>query len=187
MFGKKMGLLAATLIAGCLMLDAGLSQAKAQDLPGPGNTNDNPFVSGPALVALDFLSQGSNWMAVAYGTSSDKFDKFGAGVALGYKANNFLAPTLRLDYYDGKVWMPSASLQLQAPLTIMGKLTVIPFAISGIATPIAGKGSSDGSAVGIFGAGMAVQLGKKFDLIADAEKWTGFQGYQFRFGALYKF
>lgn len=151
------------------------------------NTNTNPIISGPALVALDFLSQGSNYMAVAYGTMSDKADKFGGGVALGYKVNDFLAPTLRLDYYDGKVWMPSASLQLQAPITILGKLTVIPFAISGIATPISGKGSSDGSAVGIFGAGMAVKLSSSFDLIGDCEKWTGFTGYQFRFGALYKF
>jgi hypothetical protein len=149
-------------------------------------TNGNPFLSGPVVTALEFLSQGSNWMTAAYGTMNDKATKFGGGVAVGYKVNDFLAPTLRLDYYDGRIFMPSASLQLQVPIKLLGKLTVIPFAISGIATPIAGKGSSDGSAVGIFGAGAAVQLSTKFDLIADAEKWTGFDGYQFRFGALYK-
>lgn len=153
------------------------------------STNDptNPFLSGPVTKAIEFLSTGSNWMAVAYGTTSDKFDKFGGGVALAYKASDFLAPTLRLDYYDGRIWMPSASLQLQAPLTLFGKVTLIPFAISGIATPISGKGSDNGTAVGIFGAGLAARLTTHFDLIADAEKWTGFNGYQIRFGALYKF
>jgi len=151
------------------------------------STNDNPFLSGPTTQILDFLSHGSNWMAVAYGTANDKFDKFGGGVALGYRASDFLVPTLRLDYYDGRVWMPSASIQLQAPMTLFGKITVIPFAISGIATPIAGKGSDNGTAVGIFGAGLAARVGAHWDIIGDAEKWTGFDGYQIRFGALYKF
>lgn len=150
-------------------------------------TNDNPFISGPTVVILDFLSQGSNWMAAAYGTMNDKADKFGGGVALAYKVSDFIAPTMRLDYFDGKVWMPSASVQLQVPVTILGKVTVIPFALTGIATPISGKGTDNGSAVGIFGAGMAVRLGSHFDLLADTEKWTGFDGYQFRFGGLYKF
>lgn len=166
------------------MLATSLIGAQAQVT----NTNTgNPFLSGPATQILDFLSTGSNWMAVAYGTSSDKFDKFGAGVALGYKATDFLVPTLRLDYYDGSVWMPSASVQLQAPIKLFGKVTVIPFAVSGIATPISGRGTGNGSAVGIFGAGLAAQVSSHFDVIADAEKWTGFSGYQIRFGALYKF
>jgi hypothetical protein len=155
--------------------------AKAQT-----DTN-NPFTSGPLVTGLTWLGSASNIMGIAYGTMNDKADKFGGGVALAYKVSDFLAPTLRLDYWDGKVWMPSASLQLQSPITIGGKLTVIPFALSGIATPIAGKGTDNGTAVGIFGAGLAVRVSAKFDLIADCEKWTSFDGLQYRFGALYKF
>lgn len=154
--------------------------------PADAGTNGNPFLSGPVVTVLDFLSQGSNWITVAYGTMNDKATKFGGGVAIGYKVSDFVAPTLRLDYYDGRVFMPSASLQLQVPFKLLGKLTVIPFAISGIATPLTGKGGSDGSAVGIFGAGVAVEFTQKFGAIGDAEKWTGFEGYQFRLGAFYK-
>lgn len=172
------------LLLGALTLSTPAINAQTADTNAPPDTGS--IIGGPASSLLDFLGTGSNWMIAPYGiVSTDQ--KFGGGVAVGYKISNFVVPTMRLDYFDGQVWMPSASLQLQAPLTILGKVTVVPFAFGGLATPIAGKGASNGSAVGIFGAGAAVRISSKFDIVADYEKWSGFKGAQMRFGILYKF
>ena len=127
--------------------------------------------------------QGTNFMAAVYGISSEKFDKFGAGVALVYNVTPVVATVARLDYYDGSIWMPSGSLQLQLPVKF-GSVELVPFAFSGIATPVSGKSPS---AVGIFGIGAAVRISKRWDIVADYERWTGFDQDQIRFGALYKF
>src|SRR5262245_13772186 len=111
--------------------------------------------------ALPFLENGSNFMAAVYGISSEKFDKFGAGVALGYLVTPNVVTVARLDYYDGQIWMPSGSLQLQLPVKV-GSVELVPFGFSGIATPVSGKAPS---AVGIFGIGAAVRIGKHFDII----------------------
>jgi hypothetical protein len=160
-------------------------------LPATAQTNDTStnataLIGGPATTLLNFLGTGSNWFAAPYGIVGTD-SKFGGGVAVGYKISEFVVPVMRLDYYDSTVWMPSASLQLQAPLTIMGKFTLIPFAFAGLATPIAGKGADNGSAVGIFGAGAAVRISSRFDIVADVEKWSGFKGEQIRAGVLWKF
>lgn len=148
------------------------------------NAPANPIIDSPVF---GFLSHGSNFMVAPYGIVNTTDGKYGGGVAVAYKINDFVAPMMRVDYYDGTVWMPSASLQLQAPITLFGKFTVVPFAFSGIGTPIAGKGKDNGTAVGIFGAGLAARVSTHFDLVADVEKWSGFNGQQIRFGVLYKF
>lgn len=169
-------------VIGLVMVSAFLGLAQTET-----NTNApvaNPIVDSPIF---GFLSQGTNWMIAPYGIANTTAGKYGGGVALAYKLSDFVAPMMRVDYYDGTIWMPSASLQLQAPITLFGKVTVIPFAFSGIGTPLAGKGKDNGSAVGIFGAGLAARVSTKFDLVADVEKWSGFNGQQIRFGVLYKF
>jgi hypothetical protein len=150
------------------------------------NAAATDLFGGPITNVWNFLAQGSNFMIAPYGIVSTD-GKTGGGLAIAYKLSDFVVPTMRLDYYDHEVWMPSASLQLQAPLTLAGKLTVIPFAFSGIATAVAGRGAENGTVVGIFGAGGAVRLSTTVDLVADYEHWTGFKGDQIRFGVLFKF
>jgi hypothetical protein len=152
--------------------------------PGPISA---PVLSGPAASIVDFLTSASNIMVAPYGIASSDMKKFGAGLGIGFRVSEFVVPTLRLDYFDGTIWMPSASLQLQAPLKILGKWTVIPFAFGGLATPLSGKGVDNGSAVGIVGIGAAIRFGEKWDLIGDYEKWTGFSTDQIRVGFVYKF
>ncbi|HSM84600.1 MAG TPA: hypothetical protein VLT16_00555 [Candidatus Limnocylindrales bacterium] len=175
--------LGAVLLVGLMLAGAVESQAQIVDtnMPAP-----SPVLSGPATQVIDFLTTGSNWMVAPYGIVTTD-SKFGGGIAFGYKLSDFVVPTMRLDYLEGQLWMPSASLQLQAPLTIMGKITAIPFTFAGIATPISGAGNNNGSAVGIFGAGAAIRLSSKVDVVGDYEKWSGFKGGQIRFGILYKF
>lgn len=176
--------------------------AFAQTNSTSGNLNSaagTNLITGPATQVIDFLTQGSNYMIAPYGIITTD-GKVGAGIGIGYKVSDFVVPTLRIDALTDQpvsghqsgpqgvtVWMPSASLQLQAPLTIMGKVTVIPFAFAGIATPVAGKGANNGTPVGIFGAGMAERLGTHWDLIQDFEVWSGFSGNQIRLGVVYKF
>jgi hypothetical protein len=149
-------------------------------------TNGMPFLSGPVTKVFEFLGQGSNYMIAPYGIVTSA-GKCGGGIAVGYKVSEFVVPMLRADYLDGTLFMPSASLQLQAPITLTGKFTTIPFAFAGIATPLAGKGIDNGTAVGIFGAGMAARVSTHCDIVFDVEKWSGFSGQQYRFGVLYKF
>ena len=181
-----------------LLLTAALAAAILPLAPAQthAQTNTNNFSEfGPAGRALDFLSSGStNWLLAPYAILSSD-NKSGMGLAAGYRLNDFVIPTLRLDYFDGTVWMPSASLQLQAPLTLGGKFTCIPFGFAGVATPIAGKGSLNGTAQSIIGAGIAIRLDvlgsgtfwQHLDLVADVEHWSGFTGQQDRFGFLWKF
>lgn len=188
-----------------LAISLSLLTARAQDTSNP----PPPIISGPVTSIIQFLGTGSNWMVAPYGIYSEAGlnhkATMGGGIGFGYKINDFVVPTMRLDYLDGQLWMPSGSLQLQAPIVLFGKkdvagapiegsgLTLIPFGFGGIATPIAGKGVDNGTAVGIYGLGVAVRLdalggiGKKMDFILDWEHWTGFEKAQFRAGFVYKF
>lgn len=157
----------------------------------PGNIEDataadDLVIPEPATRIIEFLSSGSNWMAASYGTWSPSEKKYGAGLAGLCKINDFAVTGLRLDYYDGDVWMPSVNFQLQAPFRV-GDRRVTPFIVGGLATPLSGKGDDNGAAVGIIGFGVAVELTKKVSLVTDVEKWTRYDGQQYRLGLLYKF
>jgi len=125
-------------------------------------------------------------MVAPYGIISSDGEKYGGGIALAYRLTDFVVPVLRIDYYDQEIWMPSASIQLQAPITLSGKVRVTPFAFAGVATPLSDP-EHDRPVEGIFGVGAAVGLSKHFSLVADVEVWTGFEAEQIRFGVVYKF
>jgi hypothetical protein len=152
-------------------------------------TNDTgtnaPIFGGPITNIFNFIGSGSNFMTAAYGIVSADGEKTGGGLALAYKINDYVAPVLRVDYYDREIWMPSGSLQLQLPLTISSKVRVTPFVFAGVATPL--NSETDRPVEGIFGLGAAVGLTSKISLVADVEVWTGFESEQLRFGVLYKF
>lgn len=168
----------------------------AQTNPQPDTNAVSSLIGGPGAELISFLSTGSNWMVASYVIvpSSSQYG-VGGGIGIGYRVSDFVVPTMRLDYLDKTIWMPSGSLQLQAPFKLFNKLTLIPFVFPGIATPVSGTGGNNGSAVGIFGAGAAVRLDaigsgsfwQHSDIIFDVEKWTSFTGQQIRIGFVYKF
>jgi len=130
-----------------------------------------------------FLSSATtNLIVVPYGIASSDFKKFGNGLGVGYKLSDNVVPTLRIDYYDKKLWMPSGNLQLQVPVHL-GALTLIPFAFTGVAVPI--NSGTSASVVGMVGTGAALRLGKSFDLLADYEIWSSL-GNQIRVGIGWK-
>jgi hypothetical protein len=177
-------------------LQALRSVTEAPALPGemgePQGTNA-PVIAGPGWDAFQFLTSGaSNWMVAAYGIWDSGSEQAGFGLGAGYRVNDFIVPTMRLDFLptaEGgtEIWMPSASIQLQAPVRLMGKLDLVPFGFAGIATCVSGRDEDNGAPVGIFGLGGAVRIGRHFDVIGDYEIWSGFAGSQYRLGVLYKF
>lgn len=154
--------------------------------PGTIESDLSAVIPEPATRLIEFLSAGSNWMAAAYGTWSPSEKKGGGGVAALCKINDFAATGIRLDAYDGDIWMPSVNFQLQAPFRI-GERRVTPFIVGGLATPLSGKGDDNGEAVGIIGVGLSVEITKRISLVTDLEKWTRYDGQQYRLGLLYKF
>jgi len=125
----------------------------------------------------------SPWMVVPFGIWSTAKHS-GAGVSVLYELTPNLVLSGRLDYLNGEVWMPSCNLQLQAPFRISMGLTLVPFTFTGAAAPL---GGASVSATPILGAGLAVRLGTRVDIVADVERWTGLDGIQFRAGVIWKF
>lgn len=166
-----------------------------------------------SLLAVGFISTGysqlftspitdllasSNLVVATYGIADTTTKEFGGGIGIGAKVNEFTVPTLRFDYINGGVWVPSANLQLQVPINIAVKNGVpsarlTPFTFAGIATSFNNWQNGDnGSPVGMFGIGGALafpRLNDRVGLIADYERWTGgpFNDNQIRFGLFYKF
>ncbi len=189
-----------TILAATVLLAAFSTTLLAEDQPSTGTTtsstpptNTQPAViTGPVADALKFIttSGASNWVVAPYLIYDDGNREFGAGIGLGYQLSQYFVPTLRCDYLNKEIWMPSASMQLQAPVTIMGKLTATPFVFGGMATPLSGQEDENGSLVGIYGVGMSITLKKdRLYLLGDVEQWNGakFTGRQYRAGLGIKF
>lgn len=159
-----------------------------------------PIIGGPAASALAFLGSGSNWMVAPYVTVSTGDHSVGGGVAAGYIITPNVVTLLRLDYFASKVYMPSLSVQLQAPVKLFQTATLVPFVDVGAGAPISGNGDANGTPVTIVGAGAALRLDflssnpkafvSRLDLVGDYELWNGLpekQQKQLRLGVLYRF
>ena len=153
------------------------------------DTNQPPTLPEHVTTWLSFLSNTStNWVVAPYAIYvDDDVNSYGAGIGAFYSLNQYALTGLRLDYVGGELVMPSVNVQLQLPIRVMDKVTVVPFAVSGLATPLDGRGSDNGTAVGILGAGVAVGINKRIGLVYDIETWTSFHGTQHRFGFYWKF
>ena len=161
--------------------------------PAQVDTNSTPpTLEGPFIDFLGNLSTWTNLAVAPYGIYDSGSKKAGAGLLALYNISPYVASGIGLQYLDGSVWMPSAQVQFQAPFTIAQKVTLIPFGFTGIGTPVSGRGADNGTAVGIFGAGMATKLygdtsGRHLSAFFAAAKWTGFDGQQWYFGLAYRF
>jgi hypothetical protein len=154
-----------------------------------------PVIASPVLDAFNFLSTpSSNWMFATYGIFT-KGEGEGVGIGALYKVSENFGAVLRLDRIGNDTFMPSGNFQVQVPVTLMGKVTVVPFAFTGIATPLNASPGHDG-VVGVFGIGTAIRVPdvvkskSRFlpdDVIYDYEKWTSYEGGQHRIGFLWKF
>lgn len=152
-------------------------------------TNEVPTLPEHVTTWLNFLSTTTtNWVVVPYAIYvDDDVNSFGGGIAAMYSLSQYAWTGLRVDYVNQELWMPSVNLTLQLPIKVANAVTVSPFAISGLATPLGGHRDDNGDAVGIFGGGLAVKVSKNLGLVYDAEAWTGFSGTQHRLGVYIRF
>ena len=152
------------------------------------NTNTTPpTLEGPGIIALNFLTQGTNWSIAPYGLYDTHTKMGGAGLAALYSVTEVFSAGMGLDYINDEIWMPSGNVQLGLPMTIMGKVKVTPLAYTGLSTSISGRGDRNGDAVGIFGAGMGAGVYKHLSVFAAWEKRSTFEGELVRFGLSWKF
>lgn len=178
------------------------ASARAQSVTNP------PTVQSGAQMILDAVKSGvTNWDVVLYGLYAPSLTKHaGGGVGAFYPISQYVDTGVRLDYINGKFWMPSGNATLQLPLNLVSNvLTLTPLAYVGVGIPISGASISgvklgsapvdnNGQPTAILGTGVAIDLWRDNStnsawyvprhvrLIGDIEQWTGFPGNQYRFG-----
>lgn len=166
-----------------------LSALGQTNTPPATDTNLPPTLPGWVNTWLNFLGNtGTNWLVAPYGIFvDDDVNSYGAGIGAFYKISDYALTGMRLDYVADELAMPSINAQLQIPIRAFNKVTVTPFVVSGLATPLGGRGEDNGQVVGIIGSGLAVGVTKNLGVVYDVEKWTSFNGLQHRFGFYWKF
>ena len=190
------GLLAATVTLPALAQTPSQLFTKSADgafVPVELSTNGGTVaLSGPLVNLLTTMAAWTNIAIAPYGIYDTGTKKYGGGLLALYNANNYMAGGLAVQYLNKEVWMPSAQFQLQAPLTIGGKITVTPLAFTGVGTPVSGRKGDNGTPVGIFGAGLGIKLygaanANHLDAFFAVATWTGFEGEQWYMGLAYRF
>lgn len=179
-------LIPVTLLALC-----GIASAQTTNTPPPLPPVATNGVSTSFLTdVVDFFANGTNFIVVPYGIvtsgSNNKYNG-GGGVALAYAVSQYFESGMRIEYLDKAFYQGSFTGQLQVPVNLFGKVTVVPFLLGGVAVPFGGGAADPGSVQGIAGAGLAVRLSSKWDLLGDIEKWSATPGQQYRLGVGYKF
>jgi hypothetical protein len=184
-----------TLMACCLTA-TGYSQFEEEDsssvVLGFGGTT----IEGPLITLLTDITTATNLSIAPYAIYDTGTKSMGGGLLAVYNVTSWAAGGIGMQYLNQELWMPSAQFQLQAPVIINKSISLIPFVFTGIGTPIAGGSGKDfadnGSAVGIFGGGMAVKVfgdlnSSHLDVFTAIAKWSGFSGEQIYGGFVYRF
>jgi len=188
-----------------LTITLGLCGSMLAQTTIPGTTNA-PTIKGGLQIIQDAIALGNtNWLFEAHGLYAPKLQgKYGGGIGVFYPLSDYVVLGIRGDYVDGGFYMPSGNGALQLPITvpwIHAKLT--PFGYVGLGIPLSGATVGDvtipghshslnGDPIAIYGVGAALRLWTSssgnafFDLVGDREHWSGFDGNQYRLGALFK-
>lgn len=141
-------------------------------------TNIQAQTNTPGTTLSDvfkFLGASSNFTFAAYGLYDTTTKTTGAGFAGEYMLSPYVGAVLRLDYLNKDVYEIQGNLQFQYPIhfSTNSALALVPFTFAGVGTPIAGKGSQNGSVVGVASVGAALRLSQHLDFLVGYERWTG--------------
>lgn len=169
-------------------------------------TNETPTVQGALQDLWEAVTSGNtNWYFEAHALYAPKLaSKYGGGIGAYYPLSPYVVAGLRCDWVNGGFWMPSGNATLQVPIKpfkFWPKFSITPFGYAGVGIPLSGATFGDFSVPGastdnngeptaILGYGAAIGLWKnKADnmglaLVADVEKWSGFEGRQYRGGLI---
>lgn len=169
-----------SLLAVTALALTGYAQTETNLPPIAGNTNFWPSLWGT-------LTTGSNWLIAPHYIYSIDKHRSGAGLALVAKVSETVSTAVGFDYLgpDG-VWMPSATLQLNAPTLTLGKLKTVFFGYTGIATPLS-SGHNDWTAVAIAGTGVNLYFTRNVAAFAAWEYRSSDWGQYIRAGVDIKF
>lgn len=141
------------------------------------DTNTNPPSLGGALgKATSFLSTGTNWSVYAGGLWNATTRQAGGRIAAVCKINDYAGTGLGLDVIDRDITMPTATLQLQAPIRLSSTVTLVTYGYTGMSMGISGMREGNGTVGGLLGAGEALCIKEHFRLSVGAEVRTGFKG-----------
>lgn len=169
------------------------------------STNVPPSFGGALDTALKAIQLNSTnvWYAVYAMKAPALEKKWGGGIGAFWNVadSKYLLAGARLDYVNGGFWMPSGNMTLQMPINLSKWVTITPLAYAGMGIPVSGAtigtirvpGSvhnNNGEPTAITGIGAALRLfsykNATFDAVYDREQWSGFPGWQERFGLAFK-
>lgn len=181
----------------CLILATWLALGATLSAQTTTNTPPLPPVATNGVLTTSFLSgtlqwlkDGTNFIVVPYGILTvDDHNKYGGGggIALGYEVSQYFVSGMRLEYINKAFYQGSFTGQLQIPVTLFGKVTVVPFLLGGVSVPFGGGAQDPSSVQGVAGTGLAVRLSSKVDVLMDIEKRSATPGQQICFGIGYRF
>lgn len=128
------------------------------------------------------LTTGTNWIVAPHYLYSVDKHRSGGGLALLARLSDNVLTGVGVDCLgQDNIWMPSATLQLNAPVLTLGKVKTVFFGYTGVATPL-NAGSENWTAVAIAGAGANFHIYKKLAVFGAYEYRTGGFGQFIRAG-----
>lgn len=146
------------------------------------DTNAPPLPGNKWIQFLAATNQ--NWAAAVAPSyapnlkdANGKDAEWGFGALVGYWISPYVLTAVRFDYLGNSFFSAEGSATAQAPLKLFNKLTVVPFATTGIATPLTGAGNQNGNPIFIAGGGLSTTIytwkNGSLNLLFESEKWTG--------------
>lgn len=132
------------------------------------------FISGAIALHAQTNSAPPSWMSLmpqvaitniatsVYGTHFDNNNKYGGGIVATYNFNAYAGTSIAADWAgDWKLF--GGGLKLQYPVK-WGAMTVTPFGLFFIQTPLSGASSDNGTLATAEGGGLNVSIYKKFSV-----------------------
>lgn len=124
-----------------------------------------------------------------------RHEPWGFGAAALYRVNTHAFVGMRLDWLADSFWSPSAAVNLEADVQLFPgslNLNLTPFALSGVAVPIAGVGDKNGAPSAIVGGGIYATIWRptenaSLQVFYAYERWVGLNADVHRPGAAFTF
>ncbi len=136
------------------------------------------------IVKIQTIAVQTNLLVAAYPSYAPnlvvdgKKKPWGAGIAALYPLTQNAFTGVRFDYLADEFFAPTVDVGLQIPIKVFNKVTVVPFAHTGLNYMASGGGAKNGDVGGILGGGFDVKIAAfkstSLHLFYAYERWTLF-------------
>jgi hypothetical protein len=174
----------------------------ASKIVGATSSTNSPSIRDGFNIIIDGITSGvTNWYFVPYVSySPDRVgSKYGGGLAALYPVSDYVTTGLRVEYTGNTVKGISGTATLQYPLTLFGKVKVVPFAYAGVNFGLSGKsylgitipGEPDDTVGAVTGYGASVMLYRSasgnftLGLVGDYEQHHAYGVSQLNLGPIF--